>query len=100
MESQPQELSVQEIVEKKELEELRALAELLHLSILREERFSGVMSIVVDDGRGEEVHIGFPDGIRSTAGKLLPLGATGTVFEPKIQMSMYGHGHWKRRIDI
>ena len=38
--------------ESRELEDLRALGEVLGLTILREEKFNGVMSGVVDDGRG------------------------------------------------
>lgn len=100
MERKPQEPSFRETLEKKELAELYALAQILDLQILREERFNGVITIVVDDGRGEEVHIGFPDGTRSPTGTLMPVGATGTIYEPKIKMSPYGHGHWRRRIDI
>lgn len=83
------------------LEDLRALSEVLGLTILREEIFNGTPSIVVDDGRGEEVHIGFPDGTHSPSGKMAyPPAATGRIWEPPIKMGMYGHGAWRMSIEI
>jgi hypothetical protein len=45
-----------EDIRKKELEDLKAMAEILKLQIIREETFEGVQTIVVDNGKGEEVH--------------------------------------------
>ena len=45
------------------------------------------------------MHIGFPDGTHIAGNKVSP-AATGTIFSPKIKMGMYGHGAWRRSIDI
>jgi hypothetical protein len=83
----------------KELADLRALSDILNLPILREEKFNGVISIVVDNGKGEEVHVGFPDGTHMSGKKVSP-AATGTIFAPQVKMGMSGHGVWRRTIEI
>ena len=85
----------------KHLEALQSLADILKLSILREENFSNTPSIVVDDGEGNEVHVGFPDGTHSMDGKkAYPPAATDKVYQPRIKMRPYGHGAWRFYIDI
>ena len=96
-----EEKSLYQQINERHLENLRVLSDVLELSVLREELFNGTQSIVVDDGRGKEVHIGFPDGMHNPDGtRAYPPVATGTIFEPKIKMGMYGHGAWRRSIDI
>lgn len=89
-----------ELVIEKERADLRALSELLDLPIIREEKFNGVWSIVVDNGEGQEVHIGFPGGTHTTQGKAREPAVTGTIYKPNVKMGMYGHGPWKRSILI
>ncbi len=84
---------------KRELDDLRALSEILGLPIIREEKLNGVTSIVVDNGKGHEVHIGFPDGTHINGKKVSP-AATDVIYTPGIKMGMYGHGIWRRSIDM
>lgn len=87
-------------IKEEHLEDLHALCDVLGLTVLREEKFNGTWSVVVDDGRGEEVHIGFPDGTHGPGGHAYPPAATGKIFEPAISMGTYGHGAWTRSIEI
>ncbi len=89
-----------EEINERMLEDLRALADVLGLTILREENFNGSPSIVVGDGRGSDVYIGFPDGTHGAGGRANPPAATGKIFVPPIKMGMYGHGAWRLCIEI
>ena len=85
----------------KEYEALRAMSEVLGLTIVREDKLNGTHAIVVDNGDGEEVYIGFPDGMRSANGTMTRKpAATGKIYTPRIRMSPYGHGIWRFGIDI
>jgi hypothetical protein len=63
-----------------------------NLTILREEKFNGIIAVVVNNGfeNNEEVHIGYPDGIK--------YGLASTDKINGIKMGMYGHGVWRRSI--
>ncbi len=83
----------------RELGDLQSLCETLGLPIIREEKFNGVITVVVDNGRGEEVHIGSPDGTHINGKKVSP-AATDAIYKPGVEMGMYGHGVWRRSIKI
>jgi hypothetical protein len=97
----PEHVNPAEKMHAAELEDLRALAEMLGLKILRKRKVNGVTAIVVDDGRGEEVYIGFPGGRMGNNGKLSRSPATtGSLYEPRIKTVPYGNGIWRRCIDV
>lgn len=62
------------------------------LSVIREERFNKVLSVVVSNGyeNNIEVRIGYPDGVK--------YGLAATEKIKDINMGMYGHGVWRRSI--
>jgi hypothetical protein len=99
MEASPRRQELYEERIERELNNLRTLSEVLGLPIIREEKLNGVISIVVDNGKGKEVHIGFPDGTHINGKKVSP-AATDAIYVSGVKMGMYGHGIWRRSIDI
>ena len=93
---QAQELETfrQKVLEENEKtrEDLRALAELLELKIIREAKdITGKQIIVVDNGKGEEVCIGFPDSRKERP--------CATAKIEGVDMKPYGHGPWSYFIE-
>ena len=91
METPPIPRSPYEIMREKNLEALRSVAEKFGLKILRDDKFNNTDTLVVEDGYGEEVHIGFPD-------RMDILAATGKI--RGVKMYSYGHGSWLRGTDL
>ena len=84
---------------KKSIEDLHALADLYNITIIREARYLGVPTIVVEGQEGIEVHVGYPEGVStSRSGNALPAAATGKI--DGIKMKSYGHGEWRYSIDV
>jgi hypothetical protein len=79
-----------------DVENLHALAELLGLTIERHDRIGSTPTIVVKNEKGEDVHIGFPEGY--TPGVLKKPMTTGKMEGVKLQA--IGDGPWLYEVDI
>ena len=91
METPPFSEAPRQSIREKHIETLRSVAERLGLNILRNDRFNNTDTLVVEDGYGGEVHIGFPD-------RMDRLASTGKILG--INMYSYGHGAWLRGMDL
>ena len=79
-----------------QLEDLRVLAELLELKIVRESEFHNIPTIVIEGTKGE-VYIGYPHG-RMLHGKAAGPSATGRI--AGIRMQSLGDLPWDYVIEI
>lgn len=91
METPPFQETPKQSLQEKQLEALRSVAERFKLKILRDAMFNNTHTLVVEDGYGGEVHIGFPD-------RMDILAATNKI--RGISMYSYGHGAWQRGIEL
>ncbi|OHA88660.1 MAG: hypothetical protein A2741_02175 [Candidatus Zambryskibacteria bacterium RIFCSPHIGHO2_01_FULL_43_27] len=83
------------------MNDLRALADVLGLKIMREEYLGGTPTVVVKNEKDEDVHIGFPDRRNMSPNAPVQLRmAQATRRIASVDMSFIGSGGWDYRINL
>lgn len=91
METPPFQETPRSSFREKHLEALHNVAGRFGLRILDESTFNNTPTLIVEDGYGGQVHIGFPD-------RMDRLAATDKICG--ITTYPYGHGAWRRGVDL